>query len=130
MNDGKWLKGVGEGNEGTTADEQEPKLPIWSKKEHYYFPLTFRLRVKILLMMRLPRHSPNHIANLPESLFFHIISFLARFSYEEGEVQDWELKMTGKLKKLKSEEEEGEEVRSSTSKKSNKPPRKRAGKNK
>ena len=49
-------------------------------------------------MMRLPRHAPNFLGNLPEPLFLLVLSFLGIMSYEEDQVSDWEIEMFSKKK--------------------------------
>jgi len=91
VTDEKWLKGITEASGGSTAYEQKMSKPVWSKELHSrYFPKTFRLRVKILLMMRLPRHAGNFIFNLPKEIFMHVIEHLAVVSYEENTIPAWE----------------------------------------
>ena len=102
VTDPKWLKGLTEGSDGTTSYEQDFELPTWSKANHHYFPRSFRIITKQLLMMRLPRHAPNMIADLPEPLFFLVVGFLGVMSYEETEVPEWEIKMFDKKRKIKS----------------------------
>ena len=102
VTDPKWLTGLKEGNDGTTSFEQTFQLPTWSKKDHPYFPRSFRIITKQLLMMRLPRHAPNVIADLPEPVFLLVVGFLGVMSYQETDVPTWEINMFDKKRKLTS----------------------------
>jgi hypothetical protein len=92
----KYFKGVKifEGkSEGTTCYEAPIIRLPWRPDLHDRFPLAFKLRVNVMLVLRKERYAPNFLANLPPELFMMVVAQLGNMAHEETEVPEWERRL-------------------------------------